>query len=849
MFKFQKYELPNFGLVRLPEIKLTEDELKSSSAPNNFVFLNELVNNGWNKIKGDIEPEKHIEYEERIKKELNLVEELSFTDYFLLVWRVINKAHSLDAFIDSGRGSCAGSLCFYLMNVTGVDPIKYNLLFERFISRVRAKKQVIDGITYLEGELAPDVDINLAHHIRDQVVEWLNQIYPGKICKIATVGTLTGKILIKDVHKIIDEANETDAQYVASLVDKIYGFVQDIGDMPERNPKFKEWTKQYPNTFNIALKLRNLIKNKSCHASGYMISYNEIDGNIPLELNSDKEITCSYQMSDASNIAIKLDLLGLSTSQILKDVFDSIPEKLSDINLHDDPLIYDQYQHNTLLPYGLYQISADCAYRTLNEVKPRNIYELSDVNAISRPGALSYLSDYVTKSAPLPHKVFESILKPTRNLCLYQEQMMKMAMAVGFTADEAEILRKIVGKKDLEKAKEWKEKIYLTCEKNGFEKKIGDILWKILEDSANYSFNLSHSLSTSYTSAITTYLKYKYPLNFYLACLKNVHRLPSPMEEIALITKELSFFNIKLLPPDLMKSELDFKIENGNIRYGLSSIRGVSDKTKEKLIGFRRTFQNKFEIFQAAEDAKISIGVMGSIICSGCLTIEENRSRLWLEAQLWNLLTPREKTLALSVGKDQNYDLFNTLNYLKTTNDQKGKPFIKESRIITIKKVFDNYKEIFDFNVKIKDITYWWYEQHYLGFVYSTTLKQIYSKSAPNIIDCNEAKNLQTNDTFESVLSVSEIKSGVSKNKKKYVRLILEDETATITGLIFDREINRILDLNDGKLPLETNLVYIKGHKFNDALSINYLKIQTKKPITKYTELLTSKKKQVEENF
>lgn len=849
MFKFDTYEIPNFGLVRLPEIKLTEDELKSSSAPNNFAFLSELVYKGWDKLKSNIDKADWSEYEERIKRELSLVEELSFTDYFLLVWRVINKAHSLDAFIDSGRGSCAGSLCFYLMNVTGVDPIKYHLMFERFISRVRAKKQVIDGVTYLAGEMAPDVDINLAHHIRDQVVEWLNTIYPGKMCKIATVGTLTGKILVKDVHKIVDEANEMDAQYVASLVDKIYGFVQDIGKMAETNPKFKEWVNQYPKTYDIALKLRNLIKNKSCHASGYMISFNEIDGNIPLELNTDKEVTCSYQMSDAANIAIKLDLLGLSTSQILKDVFDSIPEKLSDINLDDDPLIYDQYQYNTLLPYGLYQISADCAYRTLNEVKPKNIYELSDVNAISRPGALSYLSDYVTKSAPLPHKVFEEILKPTRNLCLYQEQMMKMAIAVGFTADEAEILRKIVGKKDQEKAQEWKEKIYATCEKNGFEKKIGDILWKILEDSASYSFNLSHSLSTSCTSAITTYLKYKYPLEFYLACLRNVHRMPSPMEEIALINKELSFFNIKLLPPDLKKSELDFKIENGNIRYGLSSIRGVSDKTKEKLISFRRDFQNKFEIFQAAEDSKVSIGVMGSIICSGCLDLDANRSKLWLEAQLWNLLTPREKVLCLTAGAAHEYDLFKVINYLKTTQDEKGKFFMKESRIGTIKKDYLKYKEIYQFNTKIPDLTFWWYEKHYLGFVYSTSLKTIFSKSAPKIIDCLEAKNLQPNDTFEAVLSINEIKSGISKNKKKYVRMVLEDETSTVTGLVFDRDIGRVMDLNNGELPVENDLVYVKGHKFNDALSINHLKIQTLKPLTKYTDLSINKKKELEANF
>lgn len=495
---FKGYDFENFGMVRLPEVRIPEDVLKKNNLPLDIShknFLLELARVGFKEKRAKLAPERIKEYGERIKNEIELFDELGFIDYVTLVWLVYNKAWEMGAYTDFGRGSCAGSLLFYLLGITKVDPIDKSLFFERFVSKVRAKKKVIDGVTYLQGDLIADVDINLGG-VRPQIIEWLMQEYKGKMSKILALGTFTGKILLKDVYKVVEEVSEDEAKRVADMVEKHAGIVENIEKMPDKSEQFKKWALQHPKVFSIALKLRDLLRQKSSHASGYLLSFYDLDGFVPLELNKEKELVAGYDMGQVCNFAVKLDLLGLISNEIIQDISKSISEKIDDIELDNNPIVYDQFQNGQLLPYGLYQISADTAYKVVNKVKPKNISELSDVNAIARPGALAYLDGYVAGNAESPHEVFSSILGETRNFCLYQEQMMKMATAIGFSLDESEILRRVVGKKKIHEVQEWKEKIYKKCEENGFSTNIGDILWKILDDSSKYSFNKCLSLDT-----------------------------------------------------------------------------------------------------------------------------------------------------------------------------------------------------------------------------------------------------------------------------------------------------------------------------------------------------------------
>jgi DNA polymerase-3 subunit alpha len=310
---------------------------------------------------------------------------------------------------------------------------------------------------------------------------------------------------------------------------------------------------------------------------------------------------------------------------------------------------------------------------------------LSAVLALARPGALDYVDKYAsyvnTGTYDSIHPFFDDILEYTGGVCLYQEQMMKMAHKIGFTLDEAEILRRIVGKKKVDQVAEWKEKISDKVKDNKLPTEVGDVLWKVLEDSANYSFNKSHSLGYAALAASTIYLKFKHPKEFFLALLKMTRHEPDPIEEINKINRELSFFNIELLKPHMVKSDLDFKIEGDNIRFGLLSIKGVSDKSMEKINDFKSEKSNKFEVFEAAKECGINIGVLSSLIQAGALDgYPVSRSYLCYEAQLWNILTNREKVLMMEAGEQEDYHVVRTLKKVKELKNEKGKPLIKPSR-------------------------------------------------------------------------------------------------------------------------------------------------------------------------
>jgi DNA polymerase III subunit alpha len=818
--EFGELKIDHVNLVRLPEIDLSTTEKKTVSGKftDNDLFLKRLVNEGWKKFSEKVAEDKKQVYLSRLTEEFEIIQDLGFVDYFLLVWRVINKARQLGAFIDWGRGSAAGSLIFFLIGVTGVDPIDKKLFFTRFISRVRAKKEIIDGVTYIQGDLAPDVDINLGG-VREQIIQWLKECYPGKVAKIAALSTFSGKILVKDVFKIINEATEEMAGDLADTIGKTFGVVEDIEDSYKNSEKFKRWADTYPESYNIALKLRDLIRGKSTHASGYFISYFPLNEFVPIELNKEGEISVSYEMNTAAKFGIKLDLLGLTSNEIIKDIFENIPEKLEDIDLDTNIDVYQHLQSDNLKPYGLYQISADCAYRVCQKIKPANIQELSDVNAIARPGALAYEDKYVCMSGEPPHEKLREVFSESRNLPLYQEQLIQSLVAVGFSADEGEIIRRVIGKKKRDEMPKWKNKVFETCQKNGFGEQVAEAIWKVCSDSADYSFNKSHSMATAYLGALTVYLKYKYPLQFFTACLNASQRLPDPMEEIRLIQQELPHFGIKLLPPHLLKSDMKFKIDGKNIRYGLSAIKGISDSAMEKLINFRGEYDSKIDCFIAAKQAGLNIGVLSSLIQAGALDeLETKRTRLVLEAQTYNLLTDREKRLVKDVhDQTENKDILCIIKYLNE------KMQIKDSRFETIKGKYNTYKDIYLLNSRNEEITNYFYERNCLGFSYSQNLTTIFKKKNPmfntirTILDTRKE-----NDNVLVVGQILETKVSKSKNGNKFYKAIVSDDTGTITSLLFDGKKGMLEELkhdNAGAFPEENDIVAIKGRlKGQDAI-------------------------------
>ena len=841
--KFQDTELDIHG-VRLPEFEIdlaSKRHLGISEDSSNYDFLKALALNGFKNLNINKSDKDYKKYVDRAKYELDTLKELGFIDYILLVWDVIHFCKTSDIPIGLGRGSAAGSLILYLVGVTRIDPVKYDLYFERFISKIRAKKQVIDGVTYLDGSLMCDVDLDICYYNRQKVLQYLENKFKGKTSKILTFNSLSGKLLIKECGKIIAEKPEQEMTMISSLIPKTYGQVKDISEAYQEVEEFKEWCDQNKEAYQIALKLRDLIKNKGVHPSGVLLSYYDLETICPTEFSSDKEVVSSFDMNWASVFNIKLDILGLRSVSVVDNVCKSINIKIEDIDLNHES-IYRNLQ-DLKSPHGLFQIEAETNFRVCQKVKPKNLEELSGVLALARPGALQFVDKYAAhtnfQQSESIHPFFDEILKETGGVALYQEQLMKMANKIGFTLDEAEILRRIVGKKKTEEIKAWKQKIEQKCKQNKIPKEVSEILWKILEDSANYSFNKSHSIAYAGLAAITIYLKFNYPQQFFLSLLKMSRNEPDPIGEISKIQKEMHNFGIKLLPPHIIKSEMDFSIEDKDIRFGLLSIKGISDKSIEKLNSFRNKYSNKFEIFEAAEEAGLNIGALSALIQAGALSgFNQSRSKIVLEVQLWNMLTSKEKKYAISFADKFDYDLIKIIKHLNKFTDEKNKVVIKDNRLSTIKEKYTPYLSIYEQNNKSESFANWYYEKKLLGYTYNKNLKDIFAEKRENLKYVSDVLDEPVNSKVALVGQIEEVFSGISKNAKKtrYLRLKISDETSTISVLIFNDNIDTNKLLNNRNFE-EGNIVIVKGSKRDDCIFGDLIAVQDHEIYMKLNDL------------
>ena len=838
--EFEPYNLTNFG-VRIPHFEVPTEEkikLKLPIDASNYDFLRALCRVGFNKLIKGKPNEK--EYVERLKFELETIKDLDFIDYILVVWDVVNHCNLNKIAVGRGRGSAGSSLILFCVGITKTDPIKYGLFFERFISKTRAQKQVINGISYISGALAPDVDLDICFYRRPEVLKYLEQKYPNRTCKILTFNTFSGKLLIKECGKAIANKSETEMSRVSSLIPKIHGRVTDIEKAYENTKEFKEWCDENKRVFDISLKLRDLIKNSGVHPSGIMISYDELTYE-PLQLSSDKEIISSFDMEVCATRNLKLDCLGLRTVSIIDQTCKMVKINEMDIDV-DNPFIYEQL-YDLKARHAIFQVDADSTYNGLKKIKPKNFEQLAAVISISRPGTLQFIDQYadycnnnIRKSL---HPFFDSILGKTGDILLYQEQLIQCMAKLGFSKEEGETFRKIFSKKLRDKMAEWEQKIYDKCKENNIDEEVGKILWKISDASKEYLFNASHGFSYASLTATTVYLKFKYPREFFTCILNMSKNEPDSLEQISRVHRELHLFDIELLPPDLTKSASEFAIEGKNIRFGLGSVKGVSETTMQKVASMRHNFSNKIEVFEAAKQAGVNIGVLSALIQAGAISsLTDNRAKSVLEAQLWNLFTEKEKRYASLVAESCQYDVIEIVKKLKTMLNDKNKPVISESRMETIRRRFEPFKEIYKQNKAQLQLCNWFYEFKLIGYSYSTTLREIFCEKTRNLISISDVFNEPENAEVKFIGYISEAKSSTSKKGKKYLKVTVADENAQINALLFDSHLDACLSLNNNKFPKENDIVIVRGRKKSeDAVFADLIAVQNAKIYTKFVDI------------
>lgn len=477
--------------VILPTVKIDDDQyekLNLDKSVSNLVFLRKLcetnlVNKGLNRK----------EYVDRLNMELDVLSELGFIDYVILNWDIINFCVSNNIPTGFGRGSAPGSLVFYLSGITRIDPIKHGLFFERFVSKARAKKLVKDGKEYLIGSIA-DCDNDISYSRRDEVVSYIERKHKGKTCKILTLNTLSSKLCIKEVGKMVGNMSEAETNFVSSFIPKHFGKVASLEDSIKESEQFRNWANLNPTLIDVAKKLHGLNKNTGVHPSGIVISNQEVDDIFPLSKTKEGKLVSGYDMDWVAKFAVKTDILGLKTLTVVSDCCEALGIKLDDIDINDQ-FIYDSLQ-NLRSCHGLFQIEAHTNFQVCKKINPKNLSELSDVIGIARPGSLAFVDQYVGKDEKSMsdlrnlNEILYTILESTRGIPLYQEQTMAMSAKIfGFSLEEADELRRITSKKKPEELAIWEPKVYANAKKLHLDQKLADFYWQLLNSSANYSFN------------------------------------------------------------------------------------------------------------------------------------------------------------------------------------------------------------------------------------------------------------------------------------------------------------------------------------------------------------------------
>jgi DNA polymerase-3 subunit alpha len=835
---FEPYTWHENAGVELPKILLSSEDLaaidpKLPAESSSLDVLTRLIRNGIIEKGIDKLPNKK-EYYDRAKYELDIFNELGFVDYVLLNWDIIGFCHKNDYAVGNARGSAAGSLILYLLKVTNVDPIEHRLFFERFVSKSRAKK-VTDktGKEYLVGSLLPDVDSDISYDKRQEVISYIEEKHKGKTSKILTFNTFSSKLCIREAVKYFEEAKEDDAKMVSDLIPKNHGIVMALKKSREENPTFDKWASSHRKAFENALKIENLNKNTGVHPSGIAICSEIIGEVMPLQKTKEGAIVSGYDMDDVSDLMVKFDILGLRTLTIADNTCRKLGIELSEID-HNDPFIYQVLQ-DFRHPVGLFQISADTNFRVCQQVKPDSLRELSDVIGLARPATLQFISEYVEQKKN-PKKLgindeLDEILQDTKNVMLFQENMMFAASKVfGMSLEEAESLRRVVGKKKVEEIPAWKDKIYKAAETKGLTNEVADYFWAFVEAAGNYSFNLSHSISYAILAAKTVYLKYKHPQEFFISVLESSQFEPDPLTTVLEVSQELSDFGIKLLPPSLEKSQMNFTKEGNDIRYGLNSIKGISAKSLQALVDFRgHHFNNKYEVFIAAKESGLSIAILAALIQAGAMEHAKDRSRLVLEAQAFNLLTEREKRNFCKIGERFGYDVLNSISDIveKKILGDDNKPIINEKRFETFKRNFFKYREIYKHNRKFENLANWWYENTLLGYGYSMSIRDCFADEFGMMSDTSFLKEMDEQNNFKTAVQVSEVYSKTSAAGNKYMRITAGDERGSLGFMFMDnqREAKLTNFLANGGKVSKGDVVILSGTRSGDAYFVDRMKV------------------------
>ena len=560
--------------VILPEYPLPEGFKSADEYLHHLAFIG--AKSRYNDITKEIE--------DRLNYELNVIKNMGFAGYFLIVQDFINEARKMDVIVGPGRGSAAGSAVAYCIKITNVDPIKYNLLFERFLNPERVNM--------------PDMDIDFDDYGREKVINYVvNKYGENRVAQIITFGSMAARSSIRDVARVLKLPLNV-ADRLAKLVptDPDMTLKKAFAQVKELKKDKEEGEALVQKTLKYAEILEGSARHTGTHACGVIIGKDDLFEHIPLSTAKDSKLMVTQYEGDLVESVgmLKMDILGLKTLTIIKDTLDNIKSS-KDLAIHIDEIPMEDDKTFELFrngyTYGIFQFESEGMRAHLKNLKPNNIEDLIAMNALYRPGPMKYIPDFIKRKngrelSDYPHQMMEKVLKPTYGIMVYQEQIMQCAQIIGgFSLGKADILRRAMSKKKKHVMLDMKVEFVEGAARNDIGKEKAEFIFHMIEEFANYGFNRSHAAAYSIIAYQTAYLKAHHPASFMAATL--AHNMDD-IAKIHLYITESNKMGIEVLGPDINESEYKFTVNRERIiRFGLGAIKGVGEAAVEAILSER----------------------------------------------------------------------------------------------------------------------------------------------------------------------------------------------------------------------------------------------------------------------
>ena len=781
-----------FGVTKLPHFEVPQGY-------DSWSYLNKLCYDGLKERYGDENApagDTRLTLKERLAYELNVIKTMGYVDYFLIVWDFINYAKQNGIMVGPGRGSAAGSIVSYTLKITNIDPIKYNLLFERFLNPERVSM--------------PDIDIDFCFERRQEVIDYVSRKYgPEKVVQIVTFGTLAAKGVIRDVGRVMD----LPYAYVDSLAKMIPNELNITIDRAlQVNPELRklyESDAQVKELIDMSKRLEGLPRHTSMHAAGVVICSRPAEELVPLSRGADGSITTQFTMTTIEELGLlKMDFLGLRTLTVIRDAVNLI-QKSKGIHIDIDNIDYDDKKVlssiGTGKTDGIFQLESGGMKSFMKELKPENLEDIIAGISLYRPGPMDFIPKYIkgkSSDGPIIYSCpqLEPILAPTYGCIVYQEQVMQIVRDLGgYTLGRSDLVRRAMSKKKQSvMEKERANFIYGNeeegvpgCVANGISEQVASQIYDDMMDFAKYAFNKSHAACYAVVAYQTAYLKYYYPVEFMAALMTSVIDNSRKVAEYIVTCRSMG---ITILPPDINQGESGFSVSGKSIRYALTAIKSIGRPVIEVVVKERRErgpYKNLKDFITRVADKDINKKAIENFIKAGAFDSLPGTRKQFMSAYV---------QIMEHIIHDKKNNMAGQISLFDIVSEEE-----KEEFEVKLPEVGEYSKEMMlAFEKEVLGI---YISGHRLEEWEELWKKGITNTTADFVLD-EETNEAVVKDNATAIIGglIADKKIKYTKNDKIMAFLQVEDLLGSVEVIVFPRDYEK----NSAKLT-EDNKVFIRG--------------------------------------